>query len=198
MYIWLHVHVYMYNYTYTHVYNVLASLFVTTMSDLNPEIAVWSETEACYWGVKVSYCWYACTHQEDALHVICFIAYRYIKGLYFVNNCLIAMQTLTYMYMYIHSSVFDKLIWCTICPKSFWFGTAQCSLWAIGTVNYDYIVTNSINSLLIGSRCIPNGVHINHCWANLAYVLKRTPNSDIFYSWQVQQIAQLLHRPPLL
>ena len=32
-----------------------------------------------------------------------------------------------------------------------------------GTVNYDYIVTNSINSLLIGSKCIPNGAHTNHC-----------------------------------
>ena len=32
-----------------------------------------------------------------------------------------------------------------------------------GTVNYDYIVTNSINSLLIGSKCIPNGEHTNHC-----------------------------------
>ena len=32
-----------------------------------------------------------------------------------------------------------------------------------GAVNYDYIVTNSINSLLIGSKCIPNGVHTNHC-----------------------------------
>ena len=28
------------------------------------------------------------------------------------------------------------------------------------TVNYNYIVTNSINSLLI---CIPNGAHTNHC-----------------------------------
>ena len=32
-----------------------------------------------------------------------------------------------------------------------------------GAVNYDYIVTNSINSLLIGSRCISNGTHTNHC-----------------------------------
>ena len=32
-----------------------------------------------------------------------------------------------------------------------------------GTVNYDYIVTNSINCLLIGSRYIPNGAHTNHC-----------------------------------
>ena len=29
-----------------------------------------------------------------------------------------------------------------------------------GAVNYDYIITNSINSLLIG---IPNGAHSNHC-----------------------------------
>ena len=29
-----------------------------------------------------------------------------------------------------------------------------------GAVNYDYIVTNS---LLIGSRCIPNSTHTNHC-----------------------------------
>ena len=32
-----------------------------------------------------------------------------------------------------------------------------------GTINYDYIVTNSINSLLIGSKCIPNGTQTNHC-----------------------------------
>ena len=32
-----------------------------------------------------------------------------------------------------------------------------------GAINYDYIVTNSISSLLIGSRCIPNGAHTNHC-----------------------------------
>ena len=34
-----------------------------------------------------------------------------------------------------------------------------------GTVNYDYIITNSINYFLIGSRCtcIPNGTHTNYC-----------------------------------
>ena len=31
-----------------------------------------------------------------------------------------------------------------------------------GVVNDDYVVINSINSLLIGSRCIPNGTHTNH------------------------------------
>ena len=31
------------------------------------------------------------------------------------------------------SSIFDKLIWCIIGPKSFLFGTAQFSLWTSGT-----------------------------------------------------------------
>ena len=31
-----------------------------------------------------------------------------------------------------------------------------------GVVNYDCIVTNSINSLLIGSKCIPNGTYTNY------------------------------------
>ena len=46
----------------------------------------------------------------------------------------------------IYISVYDKLIWRTIGPKNFLFGTAQFSLWASGTVNYGYIVSNSINS----------------------------------------------------
>ena len=50
------------------------------------------------------------------------------------------------VHTYIHTSVFDMLIWRTIGPQSFLFGTAQFSLWASGAVNYDYIVTNSINS----------------------------------------------------
>ena len=78
----------------------------------------------------------------------------------------------------IQSSVFDKLIWRTIGPKSFSFGTAQFSLWASGTVNYDYIFTNSINSLLIGSGCILNGAHTNHFKANLAQASKLIKNSD--------------------
>ena len=67
------------------------------------------------------------------------------------------------MFMYI--SVFDKLIWHTVGTNtcSFLLGTAQFSNRASGAVNYDYIVTNSINSLLIGSRCIPNAPLTNHC-----------------------------------
>ena len=51
-------------------------------------------------------------------------------------------------------------IWHTIGPKSLSFSSL---FGPDGTVNYDYIVTNSINCLLIGSRCIPNGAHTNHC-----------------------------------
>ena len=47
-----------------------------------------------------------------------------------------------------------------------------------GAVNY---VTSSINSLLIGSKGIPNGACTNHCWANLAHASKLIKNSDSVY-----------------
>ena len=50
-----------------------------------------------------------------------------------------------------------------LAQRASYLDTAQFSLRASGAVNYDYIVTNGINSLLIGSRCIPNGTHTNHC-----------------------------------
>ena len=59
-------------------------------------------------------------------------------------------------------SVFDKLIWRTTGSKSFLFGTAQFSLWASGTVNYDYIVTNSINSLLLAQDVFSMAHTLNH------------------------------------
>ena len=56
-----------------------------------------------------------------------------------------------------------------------------------GAVNYDYIVTNSINSLLIGSRCILNGAHTNHFWVNLAQTSKLIKNSAryLFPEWVI-------------
>ena len=57
-------------------------------------------------------------------------------------------------------SVFDKLIWRT--TGSILFGTAQFSLWASGTVNYDYIVTNSINSLLLAQDVFSMAHTLNH------------------------------------
>ena len=69
-----------------------------------------------------------------------------------------------------YNSVFDKrtCMWCTIGPKSFLFGAAQFSLFGPDgavTCNYDYtyVISITINSLLIGSRCIHNGAHTNHC-----------------------------------
>ena len=58
------------------------------------------------------------------------------------------------------------------------------SLWASGIVNYDYILTNSINCLLIGSRCIPNDAHTNHFWANLVHASKyiKTSRSVLSYT----------------
>ena len=48
-------------------------------------------------------------------------------------------------------------------PKELLIGTAQFSLFGPdGVSNYDYIVTNSINCLLIGLRCLPDGAHTNH------------------------------------
>ena len=76
-------------------------------------------------------------------------------------------------YLALHSSLFGPVVQLimiilsltalTVCLRSFLFGAAQFSLLASGAVNYDYIVTNSINCLLIGSRCIPNGTHTKHC-----------------------------------
>ena len=65
------------------------------------------------------------------------------------------------MHIHVHVciSVFDKR---TIGPNSFLFGTVQFCLWPSGAVNSLHIVTNSIKSLLIGARCIPNNAHTNH------------------------------------
>ena len=56
------------------------------------------------------------------------------------------IHTYIHIHTYTYISIFDKLIWRTIGPKSSLFGTAHFSLRASGIVNYDYIVTNSINS----------------------------------------------------
>ena len=58
-----------------------------------------------------------------------------------------------------------------------------------GAVNYDYIVTNSINPLLIGSKCIPNGAHTDYCWANLAHASKLIKNSALVPLILLVQIA---------
>ena len=47
--------------------------------------------------------------------------------------------------------------------RAFYLALHNCLFGPNGPANYDYIVTNSINSLLIGSRCIRNGANTNHC-----------------------------------
>ena len=77
-------------------------------------------------------------------------------------------------YMYVW--VFDKLMWA---QRAFYLAQHSSHFGTDGTVNYDYIVTNNINCLLIGSKCIPNGAHTNHCWANLAHASKHIKNCDV-------------------
>ena len=113
--------------------------------------------------------------------------------------------TLYYMYMHVHTMymyiqyIITYVIYCTCiciytCTSEFLIGSygaplAQSASYLAlhsshvgpdGTVNYDYIITSSINSLLhvhvIGSRCIPNGAHPR---ANLAHASKLIENSDV-------------------
>ena len=49
-----------------------------------------------------------------------------------------------------------------------------------GVVNYDYIVTKSINWLLIGSRCIPNNT--KHALYIIYSVLHVVPTTEKEYS----------------
>ena len=64
------------------------------------------------------------------------------------------------MYLRVYVTVFlISLYGISLAQSASYFGTAQFSIWASGAVNYDYIVTNSISSLLIGLKCIPNGTY---------------------------------------
>ena len=63
--------------------------------------------------------------------------------------------------MYIR--VFDKLIGTPLAQRASYVAHHNSLFGPDGAGNYDYIVTNSINSLLIGSRCISNGAYTNHC-----------------------------------
>ena len=64
------------------------------------------------------------------------------------------------MYIHIYLAVFDKLIWPHNWSKELLIWNCTGPDWL---ANYDYIVTNNINCLLIGSRCILNGAKTNYC-----------------------------------
>ena len=62
--------------------------------------------------------------------------------------------------------------------------------WPDCAVNYD-IFSYSINSFLIGSKCIPNGTHTNHCWDNLADASKCIKNSVMYMYMYIVHVQTL-------
>ena len=87
-----------------------------------------------------------CQTNEVSIEIEHYDMYMYIEiNTYYHNTCTSEFLISSYgtplaqraSYLALHSSLFG--------PD--------------GAVNYDYIITNSINSLLIRSRCIPNGTH---------------------------------------
>ena len=58
--------------------------------------------------------------------------------------------------MYTYVSVFHKVIWPTIGLIASYLALHSSLIVLDGAVNYDYIVTSSINSLLSGSSYISN------------------------------------------
>ena len=65
--------------------------------------------------------------------------------------------------MYTSTSVFLISLYGAPLAQRASYLALHSSLFGPVAVNYDYIVSNIINSLLLGSRCILNGTHTNHC-----------------------------------
>ena len=60
-------------------------------------------------------------------------------------------------------SVFDKLVWHTIGQRASYFALHSSLFRPVVQLILINIITNSINSLLFGAKCIPNGTHTNDC-----------------------------------
>ena len=60
-----------------------------------------------------------------------------------------------------------------------------------GAVNYDYIVTNSINSLLIGSKCIPNGTHTVIKNSGMDYNFMNSVTNFVANSVSIHRVANM-------
>ena len=84
--------------------------------------------------------WYLVMSVRLSLYVFVWVHKLYIHVIMHLHTVLLPCVCV---------SGFDKFIWRTIGPKS------------IVHFSHDYIVTNSINILLIGSKSIPNGTHTN-------------------------------------
>ena len=83
------------------------------------------------------------------------------------------------MYMYMYNSVFMSSYGAPLAQRASYLALHSSLSGPDGTVNYDYIINNSINSLLIGSRWIPNGAHTNQRWVNLAHTSKHIKNFNV-------------------
>ena len=80
----------------------------------------------------------------------------------FDYNILFIYLSILYV-MQLYTSVF----WKAPLAQTASYLTLHSSLFGLdGAVIYAYNVTISMDCLLIGSRCIPNGTHTNHCWAH--------------------------------
>ena len=126
-------------------------------------------------------------HTAHIIHVYILFLHNTFTGIWYTSLstwCYMYMYnrkliTDTYMYMYMCVRVFDKLIhvWCT--QRASYLVLHSSLFESDGAVNYDCIVTYSINSLLIGSRCISNGTHTRDCCANSAHASKHIKKSDV-------------------
>ena len=68
-----------------------------------------------------------------------------------------------YIYTCTYKDVHEFLISSYGAPLTSYLALHSSLFGPDGAVNYDYIITNSINCLLISLRCIPNGTHTNYC-----------------------------------
>ena len=90
------------------------------------------------------------------------VLYIYVCTVYACIH--VCMHMYLCIYMYIHFSVLISLYGAPLAQIASYLAQHNSLFGPDGAVNYDYIVTDSINSfLLIGLKCIPNGAHTNHC-----------------------------------
>ena len=84
----------------------------------------------------------------------------YVSMYMYVNThgpIYVCTYTLTFVLEYL-ISLYDA----PVTQRASFLALQSCDFGPDGEVNYEYIVINSINPLLIGSLCIPNDTHTNH------------------------------------
>ena len=93
------------------------------------------------------------------------VQYSRIRSLKLHTSELLVLHIIMYYIIpYIQIYIYTYTQACTsasLAQRDFYLAQHSSLFGPDGAVNYDYIVTNSINSLLIGSTCILNGTHNN-------------------------------------